>query len=360
MKNSNSKIINSQNPEIMERTENLTQKSTKNLVMTQVDYLKIKVENVRFLDTHFLKEHPTIKNRYKLAEDIVDFNGNTLHGDNIDIYFNNKSLYLDTSIGYLIHGHNYTEITSKEVSNLMQLLTIKLGVNLFEGRVTSFEVAKIFHPEKKFNYLSKVFQGIDEMELQKKNGSFIAFGKGNEQFKFYKVSANLKRKADTRKLIKNEEFRKAVKTEIKFTNDKRYTLQQFIDYGIEENHKYLMDLLENQCNYSTAYTYSGKKFDDVLFLTILKLTQTYIGSARQEILDMIDRMELSYTCATARRNSLKKKLELYEATKVVRLLDLLENNLEDAPLWKDYRTYRSNKAKERMQPYLDRCTEPAF
>jgi len=254
--------------------------------MKQLDYIKVKIENIEALNTKYLIEHPTIKNRYKL-ENISLTKGRKVYGKNIDIYFKNNTVYISTSIPYFINGHNFVEVNSNDARRVFECLSKALGINIFTGKVIDFEVALLFNCNIHFKNLVKTISSVDGLELQKKNTSFVAYGKGNTQLKIYNCYKNLKNKVS--KPIFNSIlglYVNILKIELKMMRDKRYTVEQLLEYGIDENISILNDLIENRINYSEC-NYDGSKFDDILYKALLKANKYTYKNVDEMVLDII-------------------------------------------------------------------------
>lgn len=274
--------------------------------MKQLDYIKIKVENIEKFNSQYLIDHPTIKNRFKLKSISLP-NGQKLHGDNIDVYYKNNNVFISTSIPYLLYGHNYTEVNINDVYILFKYLSEVLSIDIFNGKVIDFEVAILFNSSLEFKNLIKTISGVSGLELQKKTTSFIAYGKGNTQLKVYNIYRNLKSKVSKSVFDSINGLRtNCLKIELKLIKDKRYTVEQLLEFGISENLEVLNDLIENKINYSEC-DYDGTKFDDILYRALLKTNKYTYKNADEIVLDIIDTLPISYSQKTARRKSLREK-----------------------------------------------------
>lgn len=299
--------------------------------MKQLDYLKIKIENVETLNTQHLIEHPTIKNRFKL-ENISLSNEQKLYGNNIDIYHKNSTAYISTSIPYLIHGHNFVEVNSNDARLVFECLSEALGINILIGKVIDFEIAMLFDCDIQFKNLIKTISSVDGLELQKKSSSFVAYGKGNTQLKIYNCYKNLKSKLS--KSIFDSIlglFTNSLKIELKMIRDKRYTVDQFLEYGFDENLEFLKHLIENRISY-TECNYDGTKFDDILYKALLKANKYTYKNVDEIVLDIIDTLPISYSQKTARRKSLREKQLKAKLTGKMSFKDLIkESSCLDLP-----------------------------
>ncbi len=74
--------------------------------MRQLDFIKIKVENVGTINTMYFQEHPTVKNCYTMTFLQNEFNGSPLFGNNFEVYNHNSNLFVKCSLPYLKYGHN--------------------------------------------------------------------------------------------------------------------------------------------------------------------------------------------------------------------------------------------------------------
>jgi len=301
--------------------------------MKQIDYIKIKVENVNEIDSTFLVNHPTIKNRYNINFPENGFHDKTLYGDNIDVYHNNKILYLDFSVPYILYGHNYTSIGIDVVREVFKYLSELLCVNLFNGKVVVFEVGHIYDTQNSFKRVHSSIIGVKGMKLQKKDRDILIFGSKNTQFKLYNVQGNLKRKLG-RDLFQSISFKKktTIKVELKFKRDNRYTLEELLSYGVRDAYLQLGSLMKNDINLvNSFYDYSGGKFDDVLYYTLHKIGILSKIDIDQMILDTISEMGMPHPKKTARRKSLYKKQLLKKQPNNITLLDFLEESGFEEP-----------------------------
>lgn len=296
--------------------------------MKQIDYIKIKVENVTEIDSTFLVNHPTIKNRYNIDFPKNSFHNKTLHGNNIDVYHNNNILYIDFSVPYVLYGHNYKSICINEVREIFIHLSELLCVNLFNGKIVIFEIGHIYDIQTSFKKVYNSLIGVRNMKLQKRDSNILIFGSKNIQFKLYNVQGNLKKKLG-HDLFQSISFKTntTVKVELKFKRDNRYTLEQLLSYGVRDAYLQLDSLMKDDINLvNSFYNYSGGKFDDVLYYTLHKIGILSKIDIDQMILDTINEMEIPHPKKTARRKSLHKKRLLKEKPNNITLLDLLEES----------------------------------
>ncbi len=312
--------------------ENTEFKQQNTDLMKQLDYIKIKVQNVGKLNTEYLTDHPTIKNRYKMNFPQGGFNGTTLHGKNIDVYYNKNTLYVSTSIPYLMYGHNFVNLEPQQAKETLEYVSSLLNVDLLSGIVVDFEVGFIYNTKIGFKDICNTITGIDDMELQKKNSSFLAYGNKNIQFKIYNIYKNLKNKVskpvfDTIVGLRSN----TIKIELKFTKDYRYTVKQLFNGAFIVNLMVLYAILQNNLH-QLEVNYDGSKFDDVLYKTLLKANKYTYKNVGEMILETIDSLDISYSKKTARRKSLRDKQQLVKLGTTSSFTDLLyQPSCDDLP-----------------------------
>lgn len=163
--------------------ENIEFKQQNTNEMKQLDYIKIKVQNVKKLNLEYLTDHPTIKNRYKMNFPQGGFNGTTLHGKNIDVYYNNDTLYVSTSIPYLIYGHNYVDLEPQQAWDVLVYVSDLLNVDLLSGIVVDFEVGFIYETKIDFKDICNTITGIE-------NGTTIYLDNDNNIIDSTKIENN--------------------------------------------------------------------------------------------------------------------------------------------------------------------------
>ncbi len=303
--------------------------------MKQIDYIKIKVENTETINTQFLVPHPTVKNRYHINFPENGFNGLTLFGTNIEVYHHNTNLYVKCSLPYLKHGHNYCYLDIRQAQDLFIYLSDLLNVDLFKGIVIDYEIGYIFHPEVDFSYIQQHINGVRGMRLLKKDQWISVYGRKNTQLKIYHIGKNFGRKVP-KSIVDTIDFQQGtpVKVELKIAKDKTYTLDDFLLYGYTAKEAKLDRLIDEKVDVSGVLNYKGKKFDDVLYLTLHRIASHGIDDL---ILEVIDSMDLTHPQKTARRNALKAKRQLKKDTTKLSFRGLLENEPIGEPYWRTYR-----------------------
>lgn len=280
-------------------------KPKKQLVMRQIDYLRIKLNEVEKINKKYLVEHRTIKNRYKL--EVPDDDQQIIFGNNIDIYYNNNTLYVNCSIPYLLHGHNFIEMTEQNVETAMGYLSNLLDVDLMEAQVTDFEVAFLRNCDMGFIDLIKSISGVSKLNMQKRTDSFVAYGKNNIQLKIYNVYKNLKRKVPSNLFKKLDHLnRNTLKFELKISNHKQFTLKQFLQYGASKAFDQLQKIMEDDIHMVYGNS-DDNKFDDILYKTLLNANKYTYKNINEMVLDVIDASDLNYSQKCRRKNSLKEK-----------------------------------------------------
>lgn len=296
---------------------------------TQIDYIKIKVAGVDKIQKENLVSHPTVINRFKLDSAKTNFNGMMLFGNNIDIYHHNETLYLNCSLPYLVHGHNFIDFPPSEAREILSYLSDLVGVDLFKGNVVAFEIGIISKCMTSFKGICNKISGVDGMELQKKDSRCLFYGKNNIQFKIYDLEKNLKRKVD--KDIRNQlgwdVVENTIKIELKFNKDNRYTIAQFLTTGFEQSVKELKAILYGRIHIPD-HNYAGDKFDDILFRTLLKANKYTPKGVTEMILEEINGSDLTPAKKSMRRRSLEQKMNLLKTSSAAGLSDLLQSVAE--------------------------------
>jgi len=297
--------------------------------MRQLDFIKIKVENVNTINTRYLQEHPTVKNRYIMNFPQNGFNGSTLFGNNIEVYHHDSNLYIKCSLPYLKYGHNYCSLDTSEARNLLLYISHLLGADLLNGKVMEYEVGELFHPNNSYDFMQHTITGVGRMKLQKKDHSIVVFGSSNLQFKFYDVTKNLRRKL-TKEQFNTIDFHSdnVVKTELKFVRVKNCTVKQLLNSVLGESFMQLDDVIDHQIKTSGTINYSGEKFDDILYLALHRSNKFL---ADELVMEIIDNMDLTHSQRTARRKSLVEKQKLIEQTSQVTFRNQLENTISNLP-----------------------------
>lgn len=293
--------------------------------MKQIDYIKIKSQNVETLNMKHLVEHSTIKNRYHFNFPQNGYNGHTLFGNNIEVYHNNSTLFLKYSIPYLIYGHNNIDLCTNDAKNVLEYLSKLLSVDLLQSRLVDFEVGYIYCSKLPFKQLCHTVSSIQGMDLQKKTSSFLAYGHKNKQFKLYNIYNNLKRKVSKSVFssIKNL-WCENVKIELKFTKDNRYSVSEFIETGYQLAFDELDDLLHRKIQ-QVNHNYNGIKFDDILYITLLKANKHTYKNVDEMILDTINNMDATPSQKSARRLALRQKQAQIKHNQSVSFLDYFQS-----------------------------------
>ncbi len=295
----------------------------------QIDYIKIKVAGVDKILKDNLVSHSRFFDRYKLDSTKTNFNGKGLFGNYIDIYHHNETLYLSCSLPYLVYGHNFTDFSPTEAREILLYLSDLIGVDLFKGDVVAFEVGIISKCMTSFKGICNEISGVDGMELQKKDSRCLFYGKNNIQFKIYDLEKNIKRKVD--KDIRNQldwdVVENTIKTELKFNKDNRFTVDQFLDTGFEQSVKELKAILYGRIHIPDL-NYTGDKFDDILFKTLLRVNRYTPKGVTEMILDEINGSDLTPAKKSMRRRSLEQKLNFLKTPSATGFADLLQGVAE--------------------------------
>ncbi|WP_303316989.1 hypothetical protein Q4Q34_03205 [Flavivirga abyssicola] len=336
---SNNKNYKSQNPETMEthinsqKLENMKnvidlKQNTQETVMKQLDYIKIKVSNVKTFNREHLVDHPTIKNRFKMKFPENDYFGKTLHGNNIDIYYKNDTLYIDTSLPYLELGHNYTSFSGEQANQVLLYLSELLDVDITEGEVMAFEFGHIYHPKLNFSVLKDWLLSNIDLDILKNEKNFISFKHEKSQIKFYRVLPNLKRKVD-KSIFNNLNplGENPVKFEIKIAQKLGLKVSELTEYGMNIIGDAVINSLISDGIKANTYKYKGNKFDDILYMALLSSHSGNTKLMNRTINRLIDGSDLSYSQKTARRKSLKQKLQQLEEIRTVSFKQILTNEI---------------------------------
>lgn len=298
------------------------------MITIQIDYTKLRLKFTGKLNSAFLIPHPTIKNRFKMNFPVGGFYGKTLFGNNIDLYLNNGTLYISCSLPYLVHGHNFTSFLPGEAEKVVNYISSLLSVDLMQATVVDYEVGKIFKLNSSLKTFQQLITGVDGMELQKKQSSCVIYGKGKRQFKLYDISKNLRRKMDdsVRKTFKWAEVEDCIKCEFKFIKDNQYTMEHFLNDGFYRAVQQLSDFIENNIHFSQS-SYSGDKFDDILFQTLIKLNEYAPKDVQEMVMDEIDASSLSPAKKTMRRKAFLKKQSQVTCGKQKKFTDFLDKSV---------------------------------
>ena len=302
--------------------------------MLQNDGFKLKVENVVQISHKYLKAHPTIKNRYKLDVPEGENRDRKYFGDNIDIYYNNGTLFLNGSLPYLRHGHNFIEFDPVAAEITFKDLSEMLEVDLFKGRLMQREFAILQRSKIPFKYLRKLIGGVDGMELQKKTPHLLMFGKTNLQCKIYEVKPNLMKKVGpaVRNTLCWTELEDIVKVELKFYKSSSLNLLDYLEREVHEDHRLLVNFMDNDVELCPV-DYEAKSFSDILFQTLLSISWNYCSYdlVHNQILEHIEMADLTPSQKYARRKMLKQKqLNIHSSENTV-FSDLLEVPVDYRP-----------------------------
>lgn len=302
--------------------------------MLQIDGFKLKVDDVAQINDKYLKTHPTIKNRYKLDVPEGEFQGRKYFGNNIDIYFNNGTLFLNGSLPYLRHGHNFIEFDPFAAEITFKDLSEMLEADLFKGKLMQREFAILQRSKIPFKYLKKLIGGVDGMELQKKTPHLLMFGKTNLQCKIYEVKPNLKKKIDpaARNTLRWTELDDIVKVELKFYKSSSLNLLDYLENGVHEDHRFLLDFMLNDVEVFPV-DYEAKTFSDILFKTLLSISWNYCSYdlVHNQILEHIEAADLTPSQKFARRKMLKQKQLNIHSNENTVFSDLLEKPVDYRP-----------------------------
>lgn len=296
--------------------------------MIQIDYEKWRLQVSNGLNLDFLTPHPTIKDRYKMDFPVGGFYGKTLFGNNIDLYLKNETLYLSCSLPYLVHGHNFTSFLPGEAEKVVNYISSLLSVDLMQATVVDYEVGQIFKLNSCFKSFQQQITGVDGMELQKKQSSCVIYGKGKRQFKLYDISKNLRRKIDdsVRKTFPWTEAGDCIKCEFKFIKDNQYTVKTFLNDGFYRAVQQLSNFIEDNIHFSQS-NYSGDKFDDILFQTLIKLNEYAPKDVQEMVMDEINASSLSPAKKTMRRKAFLKKQSQATCGKQKKFADFLDKSV---------------------------------
>lgn len=294
--------------------------------MKQIDHVRIEVQDVKLISKEFLTPHPTIRNRFKLLLPEGKFNGRTYYGNNMDIYFNNDRLYLNCSLPYLRHGHNYEKFDPIDTETALKDLSEILMVDIFQGLVRQYEVALILHSKIPFKNLLRTIVNVDDMELQKKSPLCWIFGNKKEQFKIYHMKKNLKKKIEpsVRHKVDLEDLNDVAKMELKVFKC-RIPVMEFLENESHLAVKKLENYLVDKVNIA-GEDYEGNRFDDILFRTLLNVSWNYCTYevVHRMILDQIDAADLSPAQKSMRRKTLREKQLKINSSEAMDFFDLLE------------------------------------
>ncbi|GAB5565168.1 MAG: hypothetical protein Wins2KO_22310 [Winogradskyella sp.] len=189
----------------------------------QFDFIKIKTEKIdrETVNWGILDEHPTIKNAYVLDEK------SDLFSKNFKLYLNkNDEAIIETSIPYLINGHNYCELLSDDFKNAVEKLQALLNINLMDAKLLQIEYGcygKINYNTKKLIKSLKHYPGYD---LVYSSLGMKMFSYGELKFKIYDAVKNARNK----KTFKLGDYpdNGLIKYELKITNVAKHLKSKFI------------------------------------------------------------------------------------------------------------------------------------
>lgn len=189
----------------------------------QFDFIKIKTKKIdrETVNWGILDEHPTIKNAYMLDEKL------DLFSKNFKLYLNkNDEAIIETSVPYLINGHNYCELLADDFKNVVEKLQALLNINLMDAKVLQVEYgcyAKINYNTKKLIKSLKYYPGYD---LVFSSPGMKMFSYGELKFKIYDAVKNARNK----KTFKLGDYpdNGLIKYELKIANVAKHLKSKFI------------------------------------------------------------------------------------------------------------------------------------
>ena len=290
-----------------------------NLFNYQYDFIKVKTQKINreSVNWEMLNEHPTIKNAYTLDAK------SGLYGKNFKLYFTKGDcVILETSVPYLLHGHNYVEITSIDLRMVIETLEKLLRIELYKAQVLQFEYGGYCSIDTDAKDYIKSLVGIDGFELKYNTAFMKMYGNNNINFKIYDAVTNAKAK----KTFKLGEYPKQglIKYEIKYNNVKRsfntgLELLCLFFSEIEESHKEGLNVLVSCIKKIELFDYSKldiSSLKDILFMTLINVERQFKCSIHENIIKIIDMSGLSPSQKSKRRKSLADLENKYRLTQL--------------------------------------------
>ena len=278
--------------------------------MKQFDYIKIRLNKVKEFNKEYLVEHPTIKNRFKI-------NHINLFGKNIDIYLNKKGLNVLMSMPYLKYNHNYVHFGSREMEEIFLLLSELLKVDLFEAELIELEYAQIVEDIAYNSYRNKLI-GVTDMELLKKNKSFIMYGNSKRIIKIYDILKNLKSKLSS-SLFDSVNFNKGdLKIELKYPNVKKafgteILVKELITTDFISRIEIDFQKTTSQIrSLDNTNDFSPRTFSEILYHSLKQISRENLIDTDSIIYNTITSSSLSNSQKSIRRKSLREIAEKYQ------------------------------------------------
>lgn len=274
----------------------------------QIDFIKVKTQKVNreTVNWDMLNEHPTIRNAYTLDEK------SGLYGKNFKLYFTkNDNAVLETSVPYLIHGHNYVKMFGLDLVYVFARLQELIGIDFLEAEVLQYEFGGFKAIKKNSKDYIKSVIGLGASDLKYSSTFMKIFGNSMVNFKIYDAVANAKKKK-TFKLGKypNGDL---IKYELKFIKPKQYfgkeiLVQDLISQEFQQTmvhflNEHLLMIIDVKSSQKEANSFS---LNNVLY-SALKLYEYKTGiDAFNFINTFIDACAMTPSQKSKRRNAVKR------------------------------------------------------
>jgi len=272
----------------------------------QIDFIKLKSlkVNTEAINWDVLNAHPTINNAYVLDARVE------LYAKNFKLYLNKENCaVIETSIPYLLHGHNYVELSADDLKNAIESLQNLINIDLMNAEVVQFEYgcyAAVTGSTKSYIKRIKDYPGYD---LKYSSPFMKMFGFGQLNFKIYDAVANAKHKKTF--TIGNYPKDGLVKYELKITNvtkhlkTKMYLKQLCDSQSTEELNITLHNHIDTIIDNSIVLNLNQDSFSlsDLMFICLKTLEDKFEYSGYNHMMEIIDLASLTPSQKSKRRKS---------------------------------------------------------
>tara|TARA_R110002096_G_scaffold433220_1_gene651558 strand:- start:1698 stop:2585 length:888 start_codon:yes stop_codon:yes gene_type:complete len=290
-----------------------------NLHKCQFDFIKVKSQKVNreSVNWEMLNEHPTIKNAYTLDAK------SGLHGKNFKLYFTKGDyVVLETSIPYLVYGHNYVQVSGHDLVATFLRLKELLRIDFINAHVLQFEYGGFMTKGIEAKDYIKNIIDVSSYDLKFSSPFMKMYGNSSTNFKIYDAVANArKKKTFTRGNYPNG---KLIKFEVKVLNAQRSFQREIlvIDLCRPEIFEPIITGLNFHISMITElralidFKTNTNSLNDILF-NCLKHLQNQFGYPIYElVIGLINDLDLSPSQKSKRRKSfiaLEEKFKLTQA-----------------------------------------------
>jgi len=286
----------------------------------QFDFIKIKTQKVDVENVYWemLNQHPTIRNAYTLDP------RSGLHAKNFKLYFDKGGCaVLETSIPYLLYGHNYVSLSGEDLKNTFESLVELLGIDFMNAELLQFEYGGFKTIDTTAKAYIKSVIGLDGYDLKFSNPTMKMYGYKELDFKIYDAVANAKKKK-TFTLGKYPKG-KLIKYEVKLTNVAKHLKSSMflkdlfssdIDQTMQQSLQSHISMIVNKETSLSFETNRVNTFNEVLFVALKQLQNRFEYSIFQEVMSVINFADLTPSQKSKRRKSfiaLEEKFKLVQA-----------------------------------------------